>query len=187
MDLLDGVRVGAFDEESDALRVLYVLYEGILFLPQDVFVHGTGPAEDVGREVVGRILGSTTTDELKTLHVPPLRTSQGQDPVFRKDVQTQGVNTLLVDDHKILLFLRAVDSLVANKIFQLDDFLAFGISEFPFRLDELFPLFRGGVEETGVDFSAWGRNACEVERWFLDTENGANVFSYSKLTLRVKM
>lgn len=74
-------------------------------------------------------------------HVPPLRSSEGKDAVLGKDVETERVNTLLVDDNKVLLLLLAVDCLVTDHVLELHDFGDFGIYELALRFHQLFSLF----------------------------------------------
>ena len=87
------------------------------------------------------------------LHVTPLGSPEGEDTVLRENVQTERVDTLLVDDDEILFLLLGVNGLVAHEVFQLDNLLALRIRESALGLDELFPLFRGRVEEARVDLA----------------------------------
>jgi hypothetical protein len=63
-DLLDGVRVGSLDEKGDTLGFLDVLDECVLFLAESVFVDKSGVTQDIGREVLYRILCGTTASVL---------------------------------------------------------------------------------------------------------------------------
>ena len=81
-------------------------------------------------------------DRNAPFHVPPLGTTERKDTVLRKDIQTQWVDTFLIDDDKVLLFLFGVNCLITNKVLELDDLPALGISEAPLGLHKLFTLFR---------------------------------------------
>ena len=87
------------------------------------------------------------------LHVSSLGTTQSKDTVLHQDVQTHRVDTLLVDQHETLWLLSGPDGLIANGVLELDDLLQLGVDESSFRLDELFSLFCGRVEEAGVDLA----------------------------------
>ena len=52
--------------------------------------------------------------------------------MFRKDVETEWIDTLLVDDNETLPLLLRVDGLVTNKILELNDLLDLLVSEAPF-------------------------------------------------------
>ena len=88
----------------------------------------------------------------------------------------------MVDDNEVLFLLLGVDGLVTHKVLQLDNLLALSIRETALRLDKFFPLFCGRVEEAGVDLT---KPSLAGHLWRQKEE--AHVFSYSKLTLRVKM
>ena len=64
LDLLDGVRVRALDEESDGFGVLDLLNKGKLLLAESVLVDEASPAEDGRVEVVERVLRLAAADEL---------------------------------------------------------------------------------------------------------------------------
>lgn len=147
-NLGDGVLVRSLDHESHGFGVLDLLNEGELLLTEGLLVDEAGPAENIGSEILYTVLGNTTTDQLKTLHVPALRATQSQNAVLGEDVEGKRVDTLLVDDHKVLLSVSTADFLL-----QLDDLLEFGIDEAALALDELVSLVRAGVEEARVDFS----------------------------------
>jgi hypothetical protein len=111
-----------------------------------VLVNLSGPPQHIRREVFDRVHGNTTTDQLQPLHVPSLRTSQRQNTVLGQHIQTQRVNSLLVDDDKSLGRI-----VTAHLLFQLHNLPQLLVYESPLALDELFALLGGGVEESGVD------------------------------------
>lgn len=87
------------------------------------------------------------------LHVSSLGTTQSKDTVLHQDVQTHRVDTLLVDQHETLWLLSGPDGLITNGVLELDDLLELGVDESSLRLDELFSLFCGRVEEARVDLA----------------------------------
>lgn len=66
------------------------------------------------------------------LHIPSLSATEGQDTVFRKNIETEWIDTLLVDDNETLPLLLRVDGLVTNKVLELNDLLDLLVSETPF-------------------------------------------------------
>lgn len=61
---LDGVWVGALDEESNALGVFHFFHECVFFFAEGVLVDESCPAEDIRCEIVNRVLGYATAYEL---------------------------------------------------------------------------------------------------------------------------
>ena len=116
------------------------------------------------------------------LHVSPLGATKREDPSFCEDVKGERVDTLLVDDDESFRLLLSINSLVTDKTLELDDLLDFLISETALRLDELFALFGRRVEEARVDLTA-----APLNEWLRNREVGTYVFSYSKLTFKVRM
>ena len=55
------------------------------------------------------------------LHVPPLRATERDNAVLGEDIETERVNTLLIDDNEVLWLLVRVNGLVAYKPLELDD------------------------------------------------------------------
>lgn len=98
------------------------------------------------------------------LHVAAFCPSERKDSVLSQDIETQGINALLVDDDKVLLFLVRIHSLVANEVLELDDLAALGVREAAFRLDELLALFCRRVEEAGVDLAGDASTNVEAQR-----------------------
>ena len=80
-------------------------------------------------------------------HISPLRPSQSENTVLNEDIQRERINTFLVDYNKTLglrfRLSRFVNSLVANKLLQLHDFLKLRVQKATFRFYELFPLLCG--------------------------------------------
>jgi hypothetical protein len=116
LDLCNGVCVGTLDEKSDRLGLLDILDESVLLLAELVLVDISGVTKNIGCQVVDTVLSDTSADELQSLHVSSLCAAQSEDAVFDQNVQTQGVDTLLVDDDEAL---GAVGT--ANLLLQLDN------------------------------------------------------------------
>jgi len=73
-------------------------------------------------------------------HIASLRSSKCKDAVLRQDIQTQWIDSFLVDDYKVFSFLFRIDSLITDQIFKIDNFLNLDINKSPLRLDKLFTL-----------------------------------------------
>lgn len=109
-DLLDGVVVGALQQQGHRLWVLAVLDERVLVLAlaiisssnpsswqetyQDVLVDGARPAEHGRRQVVDGVHRLAADRQLQTLHVAALGATQRQDAVLREQVQGRRVDAL---------------------------------------------------------------------------------------------
>lgn len=94
------------------------------------------------------------------LHISPLSPPQCHDPLLRQHIQTQRINSLLINNDKRLPVLLSsnhisniVELRIAHLLLEFDNFHHFRIGEFTFRLDQFLSLFGGGVEESRVDFT----------------------------------
>jgi len=92
--------------------------------------------------------------KFEPFHIPSFCSPESKNAVLSKDVQTEGVYTLLVKNNEVLLLLLAIHGLVANKILELYNLLNLLIDKLPFCLDQFFALFRRRVEEARVDLTA---------------------------------
>ena len=110
LDLVEGVLVGALDEDGDGERVLALLHKGKLVLTQHMLVHHTRITQAALVHIVNAVHGIAATGERQPLHVPPLGPPQAEDPLLGKGVQGEGIHALLVDHHKA--FVRSVANLV---------------------------------------------------------------------------
>jgi len=120
--------------------------ECVLLLTKLVLVNKTCVSEDIWCHVVYTVLRCATAHQLETLHVPPLRSSQREDSVLDKDIQTERVDTLLVYYHEALLRVVA-----ANLLLQLHDLPQLLVNEAALALNKLLPLFGARVVETRVN------------------------------------
>ena len=88
----------------------------------------------------------------------------------------------MIDDDESARLLLSVNGLVAYKTLELDDLLDLLVGEAALSLNELLTLFCRRVEEARVDLTATPFNMHSMNGLF-----GTYVFSYSKLTFKVKM
>lgn len=144
--LSDGVCVGSLDHKSNGLGVLNLLNKGELLLAKCLLVDETSPTQNLLRQVIDTVLSSTTADKLESLHVSSLGSSESKNVVLGEDVKRQGVNTLLVDDHKVLCAV-----VTAKFLLELNNLLEFGIDETTLALDKLITLLSARVEEARVN------------------------------------
>lgn len=128
------------DQHRDTLALLDILDERVLLLSERVLVDKAGPAKVLRSQVVDRVLSDTTASKLETLHIPPLRTTEGEDVVLGENVERHGVNTLLVDDDETLGLLSRIDIDVADGILELDDLPQLVVDKAALRLDKLLTL-----------------------------------------------
>jgi hypothetical protein len=102
---------------------------------------------------VGRPAAETLEGKHAPLHVAPLCTAQGENAIFCKDVEGQGINSLLINHNKTLPFFSRVYCLVTDQILELYNFLHPLVCEFTYRLDEFLTLLRRRVEESRIHFA----------------------------------
>jgi hypothetical protein len=85
------------------------------------------------------------------LHVAPLSTPQGENAIFCQNIETERIYSFLIDYHEIFRFLVTADSLVADEIFEVNDFFDFNVHEMSLRLDEFLALLCRRVEEARIN------------------------------------
>ena len=100
-----------------------------------------------GRQVSGPV-AKTPEGKRAPLHVAPLCTAQGENAILCKDVEGQGINSLLVNHDKALPLLLGVNRLIADQILELHDFLHPLVRKFAFRLDQFLTLLCRRIEES---------------------------------------
>jgi hypothetical protein len=100
-----------------------------------------------GRHVNGTV-AETSDRKRAPFHVTALRTTQGENAILCKDVERQRVNSLLVKDNEALPPLFGVDSLIADQVLELHNFLHPLVCKFSFRLDKFLTLFCRRIEES---------------------------------------
>ena len=86
-------------------------------------------------------------DQLEAFHISALGSAEGEDVVFHKDVERQGVDALLVYYHEGLFGVGATDFVLES-----DDLSEFFVDKASFRGDEFVSLFCRIVEEARVNF-----------------------------------
>ena len=144
LDLVDGVLVGSPQQEGAALGMAALLDKGELVLANGHLTDLTRKAELVGVHILDGMDGRATAGQGQTLHVPSLGTAEAEDALLGKDVEGEGVNTLLIDHNERL-------ALLADRSLEIDDRTAPLVEPLALGLHELLPLLGIGVEETGLD------------------------------------
>mmetsp|Transcript_47187 Transcript_47187/g.98793 ORF Transcript_47187/g.98793 Transcript_47187/m.98793 type:complete len:324 (+) Transcript_47187:316-1287(+) len=130
LDHVDGVLVGALDENRARLRLFAVLDKGVLLLAQRLLVNLAGEAQNIGGEVVDRVLRRPTAGQRKTLHVAPFATAEADDPLLGQHIQGERVDALLVDNDEGFGFV------VANVSFQRNHLANLVIDQFSLTLNK---------------------------------------------------
>ena len=92
----------------------------------DMFIDASSITKALGGHVVNGVHGRSTASQAQTFHVPTLCTPQCHDPFLGEHVETQRINSLLVDDHKVLVTSRWTDFLL-----ECDDLLHTLLNELP--------------------------------------------------------
>eukprot|EP01137_Pigoraptor_chileana_P002771 Opistho-2@42076 len=103
LDLRERIRVGTLDDNGNRLGVLDILHKCELLLAQSVLIDKAGVSKTVGSQLIDRVHGGAAARENEALHVAALRTAQGNDTLLCEHIEGDGVDSLLVDDHKSLL------------------------------------------------------------------------------------
>ncbi|KAI6751419.1 hypothetical protein HG531_006115 [Fusarium graminearum] len=132
--------VGALDHKSNGLGVLDLLNEGVLLLSQSLLVDETSVTQNLLGQIIDTVLSNTATDKLETLHVSALGSSESQNVVLGEDVKRKGVDTLLVNDNKVLCSIVAAELLL-----EIDDLLKLGIDKATLTLNKLISLLSAGI------------------------------------------
>lgn len=147
LSLGDRVVVGTLDEDGTREWVLNSLNESVFVLSESVLVDVLGETEILLGHTLERVDGVTTTGESESLHVSSLGSSESDDSFLGEDIKRDWVDTLLVDDDKVLVSSLTDLSLKSNK---LGDLL---VSVLSLGVDELFSLLGGSPEESRVSLS----------------------------------
>lgn len=84
-----------------------------------MLVDRSSPAQNLGGEIINRVLSDASADQLHSFHVSSLSTSQGENPVLGQDIEREWINTLLIDDDKALVRVAAHLLLELNNLLQL--------------------------------------------------------------------
>ena len=70
--------------------------------------------------------------EYSPFHVASFCPPEGKDAIFGEEIQTERVDTFLVDDDEILGLFFRVDGLITNEVLEFHNLLDFRVSESPF-------------------------------------------------------
>jgi hypothetical protein len=93
-----------------------------------------------GRHVSGTV-AETPEGKRAPFHITPLRTAQGENAILCKNVERQGIDSLLVNNNKVLPLLFGVNGLIADQVLEFHDFLHPLVRKLSFRLDKFLTLF----------------------------------------------
>jgi hypothetical protein len=143
------VRVRSLDKQCNTLGVLDLFNERELLFSKDMFVNKASPAKIIWCKIIYRVLGNTTANKLKSLHVASLCSAKGKDVVLGENIQRKRINTLLVDDHETVVSVFTG----ADGILEFYDLADLIINVLSFGFYELLALFGGRIEESRVDFT----------------------------------
>jgi hypothetical protein len=157
------VAVGTFDDEGDGFGRLDVFDVCVFVFTEGLFVDEACPSENVGTEIVDAILSDSPTNKLQSrksqhtleqeggwvpFHITSFDASQGENAVLDEDIKGQGVNALLIKNHKFLLWI-----IPTNLILQLHNLPQLGINKRPFTLHQLFPLLCSRIKEPRINLA----------------------------------
>jgi hypothetical protein len=86
-------------------------------------------------------MAETPEGKRAPFHITPLRAAQGENAILCKDVERQGINSLLIKDNKVLPLLFGVNGLIADQVLEFHNFLHPLVCKVSFRLDKFLALF----------------------------------------------
>jgi len=145
LGLGDRVVIWSLDENGAGEWVLHALNEGILVIAEGLLVDELGKTQISLLAVFDGVDLLATAGERDSLTVSALGATDTDDVVAGEDLKRGWVNTLLVDDNKVLV------GAVAKALLELDNLHDTIIRELPLRLDELLSLVCVAPEEARVD------------------------------------
>ncbi len=145
LGLSDGVIVWSLDKDGAGEGVLDTLDEGVFVFSEVLLVDELGKTEIAFLDIVHRVDLLTTASERNSLTVSSLGTSDANDVVAGEDFEGRRVNTLLVDDDKVLV------GAITKSLLELNDFQNAVIGELTLRFNQLLSLIGVAPEESGVD------------------------------------
>ena len=148
LQLRDHLLVGALQQERAGERVLNVLHEAVLVLPEGLLVHTACIAQHVRCEVLHAVHRNTSAGQRQSLHVTALGATQCHDAGLGEHVQREWVDSLLVDHNEGLATLGGTD-----EVLKVDDGANLVVGEFAFGGNELVTLLGGAIDEGGIGFA----------------------------------
>ena len=98
-------------------------------------------------ELLDGVDSVTTASKCESFHISSLSSSKSNNAFLCERVQTERIDTLLVNNNEVLV------SAFTDFLLEVDNLLAAFISESSLARRKLFSLFSIGVEEAAVDFS----------------------------------
>jgi len=138
----NGVIIGSLDQDGAGEGVLNTFDEGVLVLTEGLFVDNLGETEISLFKVVNGVKLLTTASKGNTLTVSLLASADTEDTGAGQNLEGGGINTLLVDNDKVLV------SALADFLLEGDDLADLVVSESSFGSDKFLSLVSVGPEET---------------------------------------
>lgn len=144
--LRNGVIVGSLDQDGAGEGVLNTFDESVLVLTEGLLVHDLGETEIGLSDIVNSVKLLATAGEGNTFTVSLLAATDAHDAGSGEDLERRGVNTLLVDDHEVLV------GALAELLLEGNNLVDFVVGELTLGSDQLLSLVSVGPEEAGMDF-----------------------------------
>ena len=147
LGLGNGVIVRSLDEDCAGEGVFNTLDESVFIISEGLLVDLLGETHIGFVQSVDRVKLVSTTGEGDSFSVSLFASADTNNSVSSEELKRRGVNTLLVDDDKVLSVLLSADlSLEINNLLDLV------VSELSLGGNQLLTVFGVGPEESGVDF-----------------------------------
>mmetsp|Transcript_903 Transcript_903/g.569 ORF Transcript_903/g.569 Transcript_903/m.569 type:complete len:422 (-) Transcript_903:70-1335(-) len=147
LSLSNGVIIGSLDQNGAREWVLNTFDESVFVLTKSLFVYKLGKTEILLCDIIQRVQAGTATSQRNSLTISSLCSSDTNDTVSGEEFKRGRVNTLLVDDNKVLV------GTLAQFLLQITDLLNLIIGKSAFTGNKLLSLVGVAPEETGVDLS----------------------------------
>jgi hypothetical protein len=147
LGLGNGVIVRSLDEDCAGEGVFNTLDESVFIISEGLLVDLLGETHIGFVQSVNRVKLVSTTGEGDSFSVSLFASADTNNSISSEELKRRGVNTLLVDDDKVLSVLLGADlSLEINNLLDLV------VSELSLGGNQLLTVFGVGPEESGVDF-----------------------------------
>jgi hypothetical protein len=142
----NGVIVGALDQDGAGEGVLNTFDESVFVFTELLFVNNLGETHIGLFQVVDGVEELTSAGERDSFTVSLLGAADTDNASAGEDLEGGGINTLLVNDDKVLV------GAVAKLLLELNDLVDLLVGEGALGGDELLSLVSIGPEESGVNF-----------------------------------
>lgn len=146
LSLSDGVVVWSLNQDGAGEWVLDTFDESVFVLTEGLLVNELGETEIRFGQIVEGVELAATAGEWDTLTVSLLAAADAHDAGAGEDFEGWWIDTLLIDDDKVLV------GALAKLFFEGDDLVNLIVGESTLRLDELLSLVSVGPEESRMDF-----------------------------------